>query len=141
LRIAGIVNGYFSSGRVEHSAAAEYGSIPMSAQPDIGEWYRVRGGELLEVVAIDEDDGTIEVQYFDGTVEELDLADWQAQRTKGEIEDADAPEDWSGSADVEGDEDTLAPSASLDGDPQMAGGLDGLDLFESTDLETPDPAL
>jgi hypothetical protein len=110
----------------------------MSAQPDIGEWYRVRGGELLEVVAIDEDDGTVEVQYFDGTVEELDLADWQAQRTKGEIEDADAPEDWSGSADVEGDEDTLAPSASLDGDPQMAGGLDGLDLFESNDLESPD---
>jgi len=112
----------------------------MSAQPDIGEWYRVRGGELLEVVAIDEDDGTIEVQYFDGTVEELDLHDWQAQRTKGEIEDADAPEDWSGSVDVEGDEDTLAPSTPLNGDPQMAGGLDGLDLFESSDLESPDPA-
>jgi hypothetical protein len=133
--------GYRKSGRVEHSAAAEYGSILMSAQPDIGEWYRVRGGELLEVVAIDEDDGTLEVQYFDGTVEELDLADWQAQRSKGEIEDADAPEDWSGSADVEGDEDTLAPNASLNGDPQMAGGLDGLDLFESTDLESPDPAV
>jgi len=70
----------------------------MRALPDIGEWYRIRGGELLEVVAIDEDDGTIEVQYFDGTVEELDLADWQAQRTKGEIEDAEAPEDWSGSS-------------------------------------------
>ncbi len=53
----------------------------MSSLADIGEWYRARGGELLEVVAIDEDDGTIEVQYFDGTVEELDLADWQAQRT------------------------------------------------------------
>ena len=105
----------------------------MSAQPDIGEWYRVRGGELLEVVAIDEDDGTIEVQYFDGTVEELDLADWQAQRTKGEIEDADAPEDWSGSADVEGDEDALEPKQGLNGDPQLAGGLEGLDLFDSTD--------
>ena len=105
----------------------------MSAQPDIGEWYRVRGGDLLDVVAIDEDDGTIEVQYFDGTVEELDLEDWEAQRTKGEIENADPPEDWSGSVDVEGDEDTLAPSAGLNGDPQMAGGLDGLDLFESPD--------
>src|ERR1700686_436086 len=105
----------------------------MSAQPDIGGWYRVRGGELLEVVAIDEDDGTIEVQYFDGTVEELDLADWQAQRTKGEIEDAEAPEDWRGSVDVDGDEDTREPNAGLNGDPQMAGGLDGLDLFESPD--------
>jgi len=106
----------------------------MSAQPDIGEWYRVRGGELLEVVAIDEDDGTIEVQYFDGTVEELDLVDWEAQRTKGEIEGAEPPEDWSGSVDVEGDEDSQhAPSGGLNGDPQMAGGLDGLDMFEASD--------
>ncbi len=113
----------------------------MSTQPEIGEWYRIRGGEPLEVVAIDEDDGTVEVQYFDGTLEELDLADWQAQRTNGEIEDAEAPEDWSSSADVEGDEDTLKPNARLDGDPQMAGGLDDLDLFESPDFEAPDPAL
>jgi hypothetical protein len=105
----------------------------MGAQPDIGEWYQVRGGELLEVVAIDEDDGTIEVQYFDGTVEELDLADWEAQRANGQIQDADAPEDWSGSVDVEGDEDSLAPNARFDGDPQLAGGLDGLDLFDSPD--------
>lgn len=105
----------------------------MSAQPDIGEWYRVRGGDLLEVVAIDEDDGTIEVQHFDGTIEELDLQDWGAQRASGEIEDADAPEDWSGSVDVEGDEDALAPNAGLNGDQQMAGGLDGLDLFDSPD--------
>jgi hypothetical protein len=122
-----------SSGRVEHSAAAEYGSNSMSARPDIGEWYRIRGGELLEVVAIDEDDSTIEVQYFDGTVEELDLDDWKAQRAKGEIDNAEAPEDWSGSADVEGDEDALEPRQGLNGDPQLAGGLEGLDLFDSTD--------
>lgn len=105
----------------------------MSAQPDIGEWFRVRGGDLLEVVALDEDDGTIEVQHFDGTVEELDLEDWAAQRASGEIQAADAPEDWSGSVDVEGDEDALAPNAGLNGDQQMAGGLDGLDLFDSPD--------
>ena len=105
----------------------------MSARPDIGNWYRLLGGELLEVVAIDDDDGTIEVQYADDTIEELDLVDWEAQRLKGEIVDAEAPEDWSDSADVEGDEDTHAPSAGLNGDPRMAGGLDGLDLFESPD--------
>jgi len=102
----------------------------MNAQPDIGEWYRVRGGEPLEVVAIDEDDGTIEVQYFDGTVEELDLVDWEAQRTKGEIEGAEPPEDWSGSVDVDGEDDAPSPNSGLEGDPQLAGGLDGLDLFE-----------
>lgn len=105
----------------------------MSSQPDIGEWFRVRGGDLLEVVALDEDDSTIEVQHFDGTVEELDLQDWEAQRASGEIEEADAPEDWSGSVNVEGDEDALAPNTGLNGDQQMAGGLDGLDLFDSPD--------
>jgi hypothetical protein len=105
----------------------------MSARPDIGEWYQIRDGELLEIVAIDEDDGTIEVQYFDGTVEEMDLVDWEAQRTKGEITDAEPPEDWSGSVDVDGDEDGRAPGSGLNGDPQLAGGLDGLDLFESPD--------
>lgn len=105
----------------------------MSARPDIGEWYQVRDGELLEIVAIDEDDGTIEVQYFDGTVEEMDLVDWEAQRTKGEITDAEPPEDWSGSVDVDGDEEVRAPGNGVNGDPHMAGGLDGLDLFESPD--------
>jgi len=105
----------------------------MSARPDIGEWYQIRDGELLEIVAIDEDDGTIEVQYFDGTVEEMDLVDWEAQRTKGEITDAEPPEDWSGSVDVDGDDDVHAPGNGVNGDPQMAGGLDGLDLFESPD--------
>jgi hypothetical protein len=107
----------------------------MSAKPDIGEWYQVRDGELLEVVAIDEDDGTIEIQYFDGTVEEMDLTDWEAQRTKGEITDAEPPEDWSGSVDVDNDKDSdgRSSSAGINGDPQLAGGLDGLDMFESPD--------
>ena len=63
----------------------------MSAQPGIGEWYRIRGGDQFEVVAIDEDDGTIEVQYSDGTVAELDLGDWEAQQTSRNVEEADAP--------------------------------------------------
>jgi hypothetical protein len=52
---------------------------------------------LLEVVAIDPDEGTIEVQHFDGTVEEFDLESWNEQ----ELEAAQPPEDWSGSVDVE----------------------------------------
>ena len=60
----------------------------MNAQPEIGAWYRVRGGDSFEVVAIDEDDGTIEVQYFDGTVEEMEREDWDAQHKSGEISEA-----------------------------------------------------
>jgi uncharacterized protein DUF6763 len=108
----------------------------MSAQPEIGSWYRLRGGESFEVVAVDEDDSTFEVQYFDGTVEEMDLDDWEARRSNGEIADAEAPEDWSGSVDVDGEDDAPTPNSGLDGDSQLAGGLDDLDLFESPDFLT-----
>jgi hypothetical protein len=108
----------------------------MSAQPEIGSWYRLRGGESFEVVAIDEDDSTFEVQYFDGTVEEMDLDDWEARRSSGEIADAEAPEDWSGSVDVDSEDDAPTPNSGLDGDSQLAGGLDDLDLFESPDFLT-----
>jgi len=103
----------------------------MSAQPDIGGWYRIRGGDQFEVVAIDEDDGTIEVQYFDGTVEEIEIGDWEAQQANGEIEDAEAPDDWSGSVDAADDE--FALNDHFDRGPHVAGGLDGLDLFEAPD--------
>ena len=65
--------------------------------PVIGEWYRHPGGESFEVVAIDPDDRTIEIQYFDGTVEELDVDQWRGEP----IESVEAPEDWTGSVDVE----------------------------------------
>jgi len=68
-----------------------------SPSPIVGEWYRRLNGSLFEVVAIDRDDGTVELQHFDGTVEELDLESWEEQ----EVEEAKAPEDWSGSVDVE----------------------------------------
>jgi hypothetical protein len=63
----------------------------------IGEWYRRSGGESFEVVAIDRDDRTIEIQYFDGTVEELEVDEW----LESEIESTEPPEDWTGSLDVE----------------------------------------
>src|ERR1700691_2980217 len=91
---------------VKDSTSAEYGSPPtMSAQPEIGAWYSLRGGEKFEVVAVDEDDGTIEMQTCDGTVEEMDIEDWTSQYASGEIETADAPEDWSGSVDIDGEDD------------------------------------
>jgi len=105
----------------------------MSAQPEIGEWYRIRNGDSFEIVAVDDDDRTVEVQYFDGTVEEFDLDDWEAQRANGDIDSAEAPEDWSGSVDVEGEDEAPAPNSGYEKDQQMAGGLDGLDLFETPD--------
>jgi hypothetical protein len=68
-----------------------------SPSPVVGEWYRRPSGALFEVVAIDRDDATVEVQHFDGTLEEFDLEAWAEQ----EFEAAQAPEDWTGSVDVE----------------------------------------
>ena len=74
---------------MEHQMAVIY--------PVIGEWYRRPSGNLFEVVALDEEDGTIEVQHFDGTVEEIDMDAWPDML----LESVEAPEDWSGSVDIE----------------------------------------
>jgi hypothetical protein len=100
-------------------------------QPRIGDWYRLNGGGLFEVVAIDDDDGTIEIQYFDGTVEEMDIEDWEAQWEEGALEAAEAPEDWSGSVDVEASDEEGRGGDTLGEDRDVrASGLDGIDLFE-----------
>jgi hypothetical protein len=102
-----------------------------AAQPSIGDWYRLNGGELFEVVAIDGDDGTIDIQYFDGTVEEMDLEDWEAQWEDGALEAAEAPEDWSGSVDVESSDEDGRGSDDINEDPSLrASPLEGIDLFE-----------
>lgn len=61
--------------------------------PVVGTWYRdVESGRLFEVVAIDEDDGTVELQYFESEVEEVDIDAWYEMP----LEAAAEPEDWSG---------------------------------------------
>ena len=65
--------------------------------PEIGDWYRqTNGGALFEVVSYDEDDGTVEIQYFDGTVEEIDIEEWDDQVEEKAIEKAEPPENWAG---------------------------------------------
>lgn len=73
-------------------------------QPVVGEWYRGVTNELFEVVAIDDGDETIEIQYFDGTVTEMDLDSWNQHLLDGALDSADAPEDWSGAVDVESED-------------------------------------
>jgi len=54
-------------------------------------------GNLFEVVAIDEEHKTVELQDFDGTIESLEFEVWRDI----DIEPAQAPEDWSGSLDID----------------------------------------
>lgn len=45
--------------------------------PSIGSWFQDIGtSQLFEVVAIDEDGGTIDVQYEDGDIDEYELESW-----------------------------------------------------------------
>ena len=101
-------------------------------EPTVGDWYRLSGGQLFEVVAVDDEDGTVEIQYFDGTVEEWDLEDWDAQCEERALETADPPEDWSGSVDVEPDDEGSTRHSRYDDERDLrAGANDGLDLFEA----------
>jgi len=66
------------------------------ADPMVGNWYRhLDKGQKFEVVALDEDHGTVEIQHFDGDLEEIDIDTWYQM----EIETIESPENWSGPVD------------------------------------------
>jgi hypothetical protein len=84
-------------------------------KPVVGNWYQdSEQGSIFEVVALDEEDQTVEIQHLDGEVAEYDLDTWREMplagiappedwRTGFELSDEDArdpdetlhPEDWS----------------------------------------------
>jgi len=105
--------------------------------PVVGKWYARPGGDSFEIVAFDQDDGTIEIQYFDGTIEEMDVEDWGEER----IVQAEPPEDWTGSVDVEPED----CENEFDVEPANSASLalDSLDRGEAdgySELELPDDA-
>jgi len=106
-----------------------------SPSPVVGDWYRRPGGALFEVVAIDRDDATVEVQHFDGTLEEFDLESWEEQ----DFEEAQAPEDWTGSVDVDA-EDTEAERGEVTTGTTWTDPLTSLDRSEASGYsEWPSP--
>jgi len=58
-------------------------------------YYHLDKGQCFRVVAIDEDNG-LEVQHFDGDLEEISFDEWQQL----DIELSEEPENWSGALDV-----------------------------------------
>jgi len=65
--------------------------------PTVGDWYQDISGNSFEIVAFDSVQALIEIQYYDGTIEELDLESWYEQM----FISIEPPEDWSGSLDIE----------------------------------------
>lgn len=82
----------------------------MSAKyPMIGQWFRRPNGTLFEVVATDEDEGTIEIQQFDGTIDELEHESWPELM----LVEVNAPEDWSGSVDMDPEDETMKTNGEM----------------------------
>lgn len=75
--------------------------------PVIGRWFSKPNGTLFEVVALDEVDATVEIQQFDGTIDEIDIERWPDLL----LVEVSAPEDWSGSVDMD-PEDYVGKKAS-----------------------------
>ena len=65
--------------------------------PIIDSWYhQAEKAQKFLVTAIDEHSDTVEIQYFDGTLDEIDLVSWYAM----DVELVEAPEDWTGPVDM-----------------------------------------
>lgn len=65
-------------------------------EPIVNQWYRhLDKGYQFQVVAVDEEERTVEIQHFDGDLEELDFDAWAEM----ELELIEPPEDWTGGMD------------------------------------------
>jgi hypothetical protein len=95
--------------------------------PVVGKWYARPGGDSFEIVAFDPDDGSIEIQYFDGTIEELDVEDWREEQ----ILAAEPPEDWTGSVDVEPED----YENEFDTEPGTGSGGSPLDVIDRGEID------
>ena len=65
--------------------------------PIIDQWYAHKDkGQQFYVTAIDEHDESVEIQHFDGDLEEISFEEW----SELDIELSEEPENWSGALDV-----------------------------------------
>ena len=66
--------------------------------PVVDSWYhQAEKAQKFLVTAIDEHSDTVEIQYFDGTLDEIELVTWYGM----DVETVEAPEDWTGPVDME----------------------------------------
>jgi len=73
-------------------------TVKSNVRPMTETWYRTSQGDVFEVVAVDEQEDAIEIQFLDGSVEELDEEAWSSLAPKA----IDAPRDAPGQDEDEG---------------------------------------
>lgn len=65
--------------------------------PIVGNWYyHLDKGQRFYVVAVDEEADIVEIQHFDGDLEEVAMSDWSAIN----IAIGEPPANWSGATDI-----------------------------------------
>lgn len=66
-------------------------------EPIVDQWYWHHDkGPVFYVTAVDDEERIVEVQHYDGDLEEITFAEWRAM----DIEPGEEPENWSGSLDI-----------------------------------------
>jgi hypothetical protein len=71
-------------------------------EPAAGQWYEnIEENESFRVLSVDEDAETVEIEYLDGDIEEIDLDAW----AELDLDKIDEPEGWTGSENDADDED------------------------------------
>jgi hypothetical protein len=92
-------------------------------EPAKGQWYEnLEENEQFRVLSVDEDAETVEIEYLDGDIEEIDVDTW----AELDLDKIDEPEGWAGSEnDADDDED--------DDDDEIEETLDDEDDDEDDD--------
>jgi len=71
--------------------------MPTDTDPIVDNWYQSQEkSQEFMVVALDDESRTVEIQYFDGSLEELDKDAWYEM----DLEIVEQPENWAGAVDV-----------------------------------------
>ena len=71
--------------------------MPNELDPRIDQWYsHLDKGQRFYVTAINEEENTVDIQHFDGDLEELSLEEWRDLR----IVLSEQPENWRGALDI-----------------------------------------
>jgi hypothetical protein len=91
--------------RIRSSSSKKGDPVGREYEPTVGQWYEdLENEETFQVLRVDEDKETVEIQHLDGDIEEFDVDGW----AELDLELTEEPEGWSGSKaekDAEDDED------------------------------------
>lgn len=102
--------------------------MSMEIEPIVGNWYaHLDKGQRFMVTAVDDYGETVEMQHFDGDVEEASLTDWYQL----DLEIIEEPDAWSGALDIAEVDDFGTEITDTDGEAWA----DGLAEFRQPNRE------